>query len=256
VSKPASATYEARLSSGLSQLAAPTLHDSVWLGPFEQLVGAAYSLIESEKRGFSSRAYSPVYHPMVQCMIVSLLEGLEAGKKITQQDALDNWLSRYYFNSGIQRVNFAAERLVATFAGLPCKCGTRPPEITISNHRPPNFQQRLDGAQARLTHVEAEYTTPLTKLKAVLGQLTARYDRNDPFNPSTGLAMIRRDVNSRKHSVYKRSETLDALPRPASGRVTWPEAGCNARMETAVDCLELVVGAYGEMLAWYPTAKF
>jgi hypothetical protein len=235
--------FEIRLNSLLSQIQVPILHDSAWIGPFEQLVGAIFSLIESEKRNFFRRKYSPAYHPAVQCKIVSLLAELEAGKESTQQDALDNWLSRYYFNSGIQRVTFAAERLIATFAALPCKCSARPPEVAINNHRPPNFRQRLSGAQARLMHVEIEYTTPLTNLKAVLDQLSARYDRDDPFNPSAGLAMIRRDVNSRKHSVYKRFETLDALPRPASGTVTWSKAGCNARMETAVVCLELVVGA-------------
>jgi hypothetical protein len=122
--------------------------------------------------------------------------------------------------------------------------------------RLPNFQQRLNGAQTRLAHVETEYAASLTKLKALLGQLGTRYDRNDPFDPSKGLAMIRRDVNSRKHSVYKRSEVLDALPRPASGTVKWSDAGCNSQMETAVASLDLVVGAYSELLAWYPVAKF
>lgn len=247
---------ETTLMRILSQVQVPALHDSAWLGPFEQLVGAAFSLIESKKRGFSQREYSPVYHPVVQSKIVGLLEDFEAGRESTQQDALDNWLSRYYFNSGIQRVNFAAERMIATFAALPCKCGTRPPEITVSNHRQPNFQQRLSGAQTRLTHVQTEYTTPLTKLQSVLDQFDSRYDRNHPFDSSKGLAMIRRDVNSRKHAVYKRSEVLDALPRPASGTVTWSKAGFNARMQTAVECLELVVGAYCELLAWYPMAKF
>lgn len=214
----------------LSQVHAPAFHDCAWVGPFEQLVGAAFSLLESEKRGFSRRKYNPMYHPMVQCKIVSLLLELETADKNTQEDAPDDWLSRYYFNSGIQRVSFAAERLIATFAALPCRCGARPPEITLDNHRPPNFQQRLKGAHVRLAHVETEYPTPLTRVKAVLDQLASRYDRNLPFDPSKGLAMIRRDVNSRKHSVYKRLETLDALPRPASGIVTWSNAGCNARM--------------------------
>jgi hypothetical protein len=235
---------------------APALHDSAWLGPFEQVVGAAFSLLESEKRGFSRRKHNPMYHPMVQRKIVSLLQELESGKNSTQQQALDDWLSRYYFNSGIQRVNFAAERLIATFAALPCNCGTREPENTINNNRPPNFQQRLTGARARLAHVETEYSTPLTMLKAVLVQLGSRYNRNHPFDPSKGLAMIRQDVNSRKHSVYKRSEVLDSLPRPDSGTVTWSKAGCNARMEIAVDSLELVVGTYRELLAWFPSAKF
>lgn len=248
--------FYTRVMKALSQLQAPALHDSAWIGPFEQLVGAAFSLIESEKRGFSHREYSPIYHPIVQCKIVSLLAEIEAGIESTQRDALDNWLSRYYFNSGIQRVNFTAERLVATFAALPCKCGIRPPEIAIGNNRPPKFQERLNGAQIRLAHVETESTVPLTKLKGVLGQLAVRYERDDPFDPAKGLAMIRMAVNSRKHSVYKRSEVLDTLPRPSSGPVTWSKAGFDAQMQTGVDCLELISGAYSELLAWYPTAKF
>lgn len=122
---PAQSGFYTRASTALSQIQAPRLHDSAWIGPFEQLVGAAFSLIESENRGFSRRKYSAVYHPAVQRKIVSLLAELEAGVESTQRDALDNWLSRYYFNSGIQRVTFAAERLIATFAALPCKCGTR-----------------------------------------------------------------------------------------------------------------------------------
>ena len=256
MSTPAIKTYEARLSSSLGQLAVPALHDSAWLGPFEQLVGAAFSLIESEKRGFSRKRYNPLYHPMVQRKIVSLLEELEAGQESTEQSALDSWLSRYYFNSSIQRMTFAAERLVATFPALPCKCSTRSPEIVARNNRAPKFQERLNGAHARLAHVEAEYSGQLSKMKVMLSQLSAPYNRNDPFDPSKGLAMIRRDVNSRKHSVYKRAEVMDSLPRPASGTHTWSDAGCNAQMEIAVDSLELVVGAYSELLAWHPLAKF
>jgi hypothetical protein len=239
----------------LGQIQAPVLHNSAWLGPFEQLVGAAFSLIESEKMGFSTGKYNPLYHPQVQCKIVSLLGEFEAGKQMAERGTLNHWLSRYYFNSGIQRVTFAAERLIATFAALPCKCGGAP-EIVISNDRAPKFQERFDGAQARLAHVETEYPLRLTNMKAVLGQLAIPYHRNHAFDASKGLAMMRRDVNNRKHSVYKRVEVLESLPRPVSGTYTWSEAGCNTQMKVAVDCLKLVVGAYSELLAWYPLAKF
>lgn len=249
------ADFRTRLNTLLSGIQVPVLHDSAWIGPFEQLVGAAFSLIESEKRDFSRREYSPVYHPTVQSKITSLLRELETGMESTRQDALDNWLSRYYFNSGIQRVNFAAERLMATFAALPCKCGSRSPEIAIGNNKPPKFKERLNGAQARLSHVEAEYAA-LPNVKAVLGQLGTPYDKNETFDPTRGLAMIRHDVNNRKHSVYKRAETLDSMPRPSSGSVTWSDAGNQARMETGVLCVELVALAYGELLLWHPLATF
>ena len=250
------AEFRTRLNTLLSQISAPVLHNSAWIGAFEQLMGAVFSLMESDKRGFSHRDHSlAVYHPVVQCRIASLLRELDAGTEITQKDALDQWFSRYYFNSGIQRVTFAAERLMATFAALPCRCGSRSPEITIRNNKPPKFKERLNGAQIRLTHVETEYAA-LPSLKAVLGQLGTPYDRNEPFDPTRGLAMIRHDVNNRKHSVYKRSETLDSLPRPSSGTVTWSDAGSQARMETGVACVELVGSAYGELLTWHPRASF
>ena len=247
--------FKARLTSCLTKIQCPSLYDSAWLGSFEQLVGAGFSLIESEERGFSRREYSPVYHPAVQRQIVSLLVELAAGEQCSDEEALENWLSRYYFNSGIQRVTFAAERLIATFAALPCRCGSRPPEVATENNRPPKFSKRLDGACARLAHVQAEYPLPLTKFKTMLDQLGSRYNRNDFYDSSKGLAMIRQDVNSRKHSVYIRSETLDALPRPASGTITWSNAGCHDRMATAIGCLELVAGAYAELLSWNPSAK-
>lgn len=245
--------FRDRLNAALRQLQAPVLHDSAWIGPFEQLVGAAFSLIESEKRVFSTRLYSPVYHPAVQCKIVSLLGELEAGRESTQKEALDDWLSRYYFNSGIQRVTFAAERLIATFAALPCVCGGRLPEIQTGTRI--KFTDRLYGAKVRLTHVETEYSGSFAKLREVFTQLSAPYDRSTLLDPAKGLAMLRQDVNSRKHSPYKRSETLDSMPTPLSGSITWAEAGFFKRMQVAVDCLSLVGEAYAELLIWYPQAR-
>ena len=244
-----------RLNAVLVSIQAPPLHDSAWIGPFEQLVGATFSLIESEKRGFSQLVYSPVYHRTVQCKIASVLAKLDVGTSSEQQDALDNWLSRYYFNSGIQRLSFAAERLIATFASIPCKCGNRPPEIAIKNNQPPRFPERLKGAQDRLAHVRAESSEPLGRFDNVLNQLATRYERDDPFDPVKGLAMIRQDVNSRKHSVYRRSECLEVFQRPISGLITWSTAGFKARMDTGTNCLELVAYAYAEMLQWQPNAK-
>jgi hypothetical protein len=242
------------LMETLSQLKAPGLHDSAWIGPFEQLAGAGYSLLASEQLGYSRRSYFGLYHPLVQSKIVSLLTDKFANQTSSDQEALDNWLSRFYFNSGIQRVDFAAERLIATFASVACVCGKRASDVTISG-RWPTFKERLDGAKARLTHVDVEYTSPLTNVKEVIKQLDGWYKPSQPFDPTRGLAMLRYAVNSRKHSVYKRVEALDSLAQPASGTVTWLNAGNGARMETAASAFALTRSAYAEALAWHPTAK-
>jgi hypothetical protein len=243
--------FRTRLDVALSRIQVPELHDCAWIGPFEQLVGASFSLIESEKRGFLRGHLN--YHPAVQRKIVSLLAELEAGKESTDKEALENWLSRYYFNCGIQRVNFAAERLIATFAALSCSCGGHPPQIPLGTRI--KFRDKLKGAKARVAHVETEYSGSLVKVKEVFLQLGAPYNRYDPFNPAKGLAMLRQDVNSRKHSPYKRSETLDSLPTPSSGTVNWADAGFLRKMEIAVTSLELVGDAYAESIAWFPQAR-
>jgi hypothetical protein len=216
-------------------------------------VGAAFSLIESEKRGYSRRGHSNRYHPAVQEKIVLLLAELEAGSVSTDKEALDDWLSRYYFNSGIQRVNFAAERLLVTLAALSCSCGRHPSQIALGPRV--KFKAKLEGAKSRIAHVETEYSGSLVKVNEVIKQLETYYERSGSFDPAKGLAMLRQDVNSRKHSPYKRSATLDSLPMSLSGTVTWADAGFKRKMEIAVTSLELVADAYAESLAWFPMAK-
>ena len=245
--------FRSRLDSSLNTIQTPSLYDCAWIAPFEQLVGAAYSLIESEKRDYSHRGHSLVYHPAVQGKIVSLLAELDAGGVSTDKEALEEWLSRYYFNSGIQRLNFAAERLAVTFAILRCSCGGRTPPIAIGTRV--TFKVKLERAKSQVAHVESEYSGSLAKVKEVIKQLETYYERSDSFDPSKGLAMIRQDVNNRKHSPYERSATLDSLPTSSSGTVTWANAGFKKKMAIAVTSLELVVGAYTESLAWFPLAK-
>jgi hypothetical protein len=250
----ASTGFRQSLMAALTTLQVPSLHDSAWIGPFEQLAGAGYSLLASEKLGYSGRSHFGLYHPLVQSKIVSLLTDKLTNQTSSENEALDNWLSRFYFNSGIQRVDFAAERLFATFASVPCVCGNRASEVTVAG-RWPRFKERLDGAKKRLTHVEVEYAKPLTSLREVIKQLDDWYEPAQPFDPTRGLAMLRFAVNSRKHSVYKRGEALDSLAQPASGTVTWLNAGNSARMETAANAFVLACKTYAELLAWHPNAK-
>jgi len=207
-----------RISEALGKLQVPQRHNSVWIGPFEQLAGADHSLIMSENLGFSNRTYSYTYFLDVQRKIVSLLDEVEKGSASSDQDALDNWMSRYYFNSGIQRVDYAAERLIATFGGIDCSCG-RPAEVRTTGGRWPTFLQRINGADTRLSHVNGEYGGVPGQFEEVIKQLGKRYERKEPFDKSRGLAMIRYHVNSRKHAVYLRSEALNSLPISGPGEV-------------------------------------
>lgn len=49
---PPSPDFRTRLNAALRELQAPVVHDSAWIGPFEQLAGAVFSLIEARKEAF------------------------------------------------------------------------------------------------------------------------------------------------------------------------------------------------------------
>jgi hypothetical protein len=245
-----------RISEALGTLQVPKRYDSVWIGPFEQLAGAGHSLIMSENLGFSSRKRSRTYFVDVQRKIVGLLQEVGRETASSDQDALSDWMSRYYFNSGIQRVDYAAERLIATFGGIDCTCG-RAPDVNSPAGRWPTFRQRTDGAKTRLSHVKGEYVNALGRFEEIIMQLdpAKRYERNEQFDESRGLAMIRYHVNSRKHAIYLRSKTLDSLPTPSFGEVvTWSKVGNKIQMKTAVDCYVLACDAYAELVTWHPDA--
>jgi len=174
------ADFSIRLNTLLSQIQVPVLYDSAWIGPFEQLMGAVFSLIESEKRDFSRREYSGHITQQFNTKLHRSSESFKLDEKHTtgrsEQLAVSLLLQLRH-----PRINFAAERLIATFAALPCNCGNRPPEIAISNNRPPKFKERLKGAHTRLAHVESECASSLTNFKAVLCQLAAQYEREIPL---------------------------------------------------------------------------
>lgn len=243
-----------RVSAALRKLQVPLCSNSVWIGPFEQLAGAGHSLVTSENLGFSNREYSRTYFIDVQCKIVSLLGEVEEGSASSDQNALHNWMSRYYFNSGIQRVDYAAERLAATFGSIDCRCG-RATDVKTDAGKWSRLKDRMNGANTRFSHVKGEYAGALGRFEEIMKQLGTRYERGEPFDKSRGLAMIRYHVNSRKHAVYLRSKTLDSLPTPSPGEVvTWSKAGTMAQIETAADCYVLVCDAYAELIAWHPDA--
>src|SRR5271165_4375340 len=101
----------------------PNCEHNPWTGPFDQLVSCAYALMQAENRGFHARP-TDNYFEDVLAKIVELLREQKA--EASESDALNNYLSSFYFNAGIQRLTFAAERLLAAFVGVYCICGKEP----------------------------------------------------------------------------------------------------------------------------------
>jgi len=127
-------TVRAQLLAALNSLTTPPSKESVWIGPFDQLVSSAYALLKAEELEFASRSTdSDEYYNKVFCRIVTLVSELADGRS-SNPTALKNYLSGIYFNAGFQRLTWAAERLTTTFAAVRCTCH-RPPEVTKEKGR-------------------------------------------------------------------------------------------------------------------------
>lgn len=160
-----------KLLDALSSIVTPNF-DAVWLGPFDQLVSAGYALLKSDELGYSKRDVS-VYYFDVHAQIVSLLGEQAEGRPSSSPQALDNFLSSFYFNAGLQRLTFAAERLLTSFVAIPCCCG-RDAEVQRDNRgRWPGLSSVLPKAEKRRKHLveNGHQSGSFTALSALIDAL-------------------------------------------------------------------------------------
>lgn len=227
---------------------------SVWVGPYEQLHGAGYALLSAQRHGVYERDLRK-YHARVRTKVVSsILEHADTGEP-SDKSAFDNAIAGFYFNSAIQRIVWASERLVVTFITLQCACGHRPPE---KNAKSRNFGELLRSAGRRMNHLRLEDDKPLKAVSEMLKQFPEReYGDKSKYNPSETLAMLRYDVNSRKHAVYgplardRKSANFACRATPEN----WSDAPQNCQMHLACVAFEAVCRVYNELRDWQPTAN-
>jgi hypothetical protein len=122
-------------------------HNNVWLGPFEQPIGGGYALLAAVQHGIHGRDLNNNYNSRVQAKAVSHIESFFLSTPVTDPKGFDDWISGFYFKSAIQRIVWAGERLLFTFAAVKCAGGSRPEEQSISGERP-KFRDILDGASS------------------------------------------------------------------------------------------------------------
>lgn len=231
----------------LSRLETPRSHKSVWIGPFDQLVSAAYALLQADSLEFEKRS-TEHYYPNVHRRIVKSLTEDALGEPCSSPQALRDFRSGIYFNAGVQRLTFAAERLIITFAGTPCTCKMGA-EIAFQNRSWPKLADCRAGAERRLTHVADHYDKEFVRFRELLNQLKGWDTRS--LRADKALAILRRHVNQRKHGIYLRDEWAEAVPKDPAGQKKWSG---KEQMELALGAFGLVCDAYSELLAWNPTA--
>src|SRR5438876_593927 len=104
----------------LRALAVPASFKSVLIGPYEQLTGAAYSLLVADGHGAWDRSTKRYYTEVQRTEDSFILSYTQEGR---MEGRIRDWLSGFYFNCAVERIVFGAERLLKTVASVRCTCG-------------------------------------------------------------------------------------------------------------------------------------
>lgn len=226
---------------------------SVWVGPFEQLQGAGYSLMAAKRHGIYSRDISN-YHERVRTKIVALLLEQDTSGQVQDKSVLDNSLAGFYFNAAVQRIVWASERLTKTFVGIPCGCGRGPEEHANSRQ----FPKLLKDARVRIEHLKSDDRIGMAHTAGMLDQFPGvEYKRETLFNSKFTLAMLRYDVNNRKHLIFGplARDRRKTRGNGSNESAIWSSTPQDTQMRLACRAFCQVCVAYDELKNWQPSAS-
>jgi hypothetical protein len=226
---------------------------SVWVGPYEQLHGAGFSLLAATRHRIYERDFHD-YHKNVRAKIVALILEHDATGQVHEKAAFDNAIAGFYFNAAIQRIVWASERLIKTFIGVPCICG-RPAGKHADSRK---FRDLLGDAHVRIRHLRSEDNLEMEQMNAMVSQFpNSAYERKSLFDAKYTLSMLRYDVNNRKHSIFGPLilDRKTARKNCAVDPKTWSAVQQDVQMHLACQAFKQVSFAYNELRDWQPTAS-
>ena len=241
--------YAMTVREAIAALECPNYSDSVWAGPFEQIVGAAYALLAAERHGFSrhdERKYQ--FHAHVRENVAAWVA--EEPFRPSDQSAFDDWVSGFYFNSALQRLVGAGEQLVAAFFAQECPCRKSPAGQRGSGRA--GVRQECQAALHFLEHLRSAHRQELPEMHAVLTQMSSPASRRTVFDPEHALATLRGELHQRHVHAPRQPEPHKARP---SARTSWSTAGPEQQIAVACAALAQLVRAYNQLAEWRPAAR-
>jgi hypothetical protein len=221
-----------------NKLPKPRMNEKHLCPCYEQIFGAFYSLVLSNKFGIKTRNLED-YHNQVRLKLAeSLSESFYSFDSVTKE--FSTWASGFYFNSAIQRLIWVADRVLTIFGRLSARCCKDAPNFKTSNI---GIKWILVDARTRLKH-ECFYSA--SNIKKVVNML----DNSEKFNinkdivtENNYLKAIRWDVNQRKHAIggFHRSSSNKVKEGP------WVKLGQDQQFKYTIMAFDLICKAYSDL---------
>jgi hypothetical protein len=232
-------------------LECPKYGDSIWITPFELLAGASYALIEAERHGFTRRDQARYqYHTRVREKIAGLISEQAFLQEPSERAAFEDWVAGFYFNSGCNRIVWAAERMVRILACVNCPCGA------TAEHTPDTkagFAEVWRAARRRLEHIIDQHQDDLEYTHVLLEQIKPERSGAHEmlFSADAVLTMLQQDLR-RKQTLEIRTEEPH---HNGNERLTWSTAAPLLQLQSACAALSLLCHSYNELIAWQTAAR-
>src|SRR5713101_3446772 len=237
------------MSQTPTPLPTPKHHDSVWIGPFEQLLGAIYSFSQSKELGIS-KSTRVKYFSRVQQKISLIL----ASK--SKNHLLEEWLSHYFFYSGIERLVWTAERLIVTMISSNCEAACSDWSGNLMGNIYWNNKKTLERVKQCIEHLESKHINSgkISELWAGVQPCVEHQLFDKGTEAAARLQIFKVVVNVRKHRVTEK-------PSPKKGDTLadkvneWELKEWEEKIEDAEQVLKLVDSSYRELFSWNPNAN-
>jgi len=212
---------------------------------YEQLVGAAYGITTAGDYGILNRSLTD-YHNSVRLKLVPIMVAADRLPITDKNKTWETWVSGFYFNTAMQRIIWATDRLLTISAGLPLSFDSDLP--TVKKENPHFFRDVVPTVRKRANHLQfRKEGRKLDGLVVFLDLIEVEFDAHKhPITEQNYIRAIRWDVNQRKHA-------LGGFHRRSAGAegTTWPTIGQDKQVYFAIKAFCVSINLYRSVSSLY-----
>lgn len=227
----------------------PPSRDKYYLSSvYENLIGAGYGLLKAERENFRKRTPKGYNTVRLENELSKFCSSKRDGVKIASFRSQDwnTWLPGFYFGSGIHRIVWVSERLLAILYDF-----TDSTARTVSKKGNKKIKNFVSNGEKWLSAYKSSRGRDLPGLRCALASYMKLGQRDVGMQDETLLTVLHGWVNVQKHAAkgyVLTSESLQASEKTSSREPKpWRNLQADEKMDWAIKALRIVSGMYKDI---------